>query len=84
MQAKTVTVALHLNIMESIFVLYVDVKKLVSIGSHREGNAVVLVSHLQQESLWKMDSQKTMSELHIGDKVQTGISDALCNNYKLH
>ena len=56
--SQTVIVALHLNIMESIFVLYVDVKKPVSIGSRREGNVVVLVSHLQQESLWKMDSQK--------------------------
>ena len=27
---------------------------------------------------------ETMSELHIGDKVQTGIRGALCNNYKLH
>ena len=56
--SHTATVENHLHTMEDTFVLYVNVRKHVLIGSHCGGNVVVHVSHLQQESLWKMDSQK--------------------------
>ena len=58
--SQTATVDIHLNTMEDIFVLYVNVREHVLMGSHCGGNVVVQVhvSHLQQESLWKMDSQK--------------------------